>query len=416
MSINKYIRRVIMCAALSMALCGCRGKDAPEATEAPTAKAPFIDLNGDGIPDEVVTVPRTEPDTEEVTTTAVVVETAAPEPSQSEPDTPAPGPDENVEETPSAEPDEEVEETPAVAVAERLEVEIPGEFYIGDTLTAENFNVKLFMSDGSVIESPPGWAAYPLRLDYENNLITILYEELSTQVQVPATERPKQEIVRSIAGNGAIFYDNHSDITVCVDPGHQGAGNNGKEPNGPGSEEMKTMVATGTTGVATGIRESVMVLNASMKIRDELLAHGYNVLMVRESQDVDIPNSTRALMGNTANICIHIHGNGVNDQSVSGLLCMVPSTPNPWVGPLAPECARLAELIRDYACMTSGAKKMSNLVTDKMTTLNWSTVPAVIIELGFMTNPDEDRLLNNDDYQALLARGIVAGIDAYFGR
>ena len=50
-----------------------------------------------------------------------------------------------------------------------------------------------------------------------------------------------------------------------------------------------------------------------------------------------------------------------------------------------------------------------------MTGLNWSQVPVTIIEMGFLSNPTEDRLLNDSSYQDKLALGIANGIGEYLG-
>ncbi len=51
---------------------------------------------------------------------------------------------------------------------------------------------------------------------------------------------------------------------------------------------------------------------------------------------------------------------------------------------------------------------------DHMASLNWSKVPATIIEMGYMSNREEDVLLSEEAYQAKLVEGMVEGIKAYF--
>ena len=53
-------------------------------------------------------------------------------------------------------------------------------------------------------------------------------------------------------------------------------------------------------------------------------------------------------------------------------------------------------------------------LNDGMTGLNWSQVPVTIIEMGFMTNPSDDQLMETESFQQSAAEGIADGIDAFF--
>lgn len=203
---------------------------------------------------------------------------------------------------------------------------------------------------------------------------------------------------------------------VCIDPGHQQSGIAEQEPNGPGSSVMKAKLATGTTGVATGKNESELTLEVSLKLRDELQARGYQVVMIRETQDCPSSNAERAVTANEsgAEIFVRIHANGSDDPNVNGAVCFAPSTSNPYVGAIAQQCQNLSRLVVNGLCEATGAKNLDIQLTDDMTGINWCQIPVTIVEMGFMTNPTEDQNMSDPTYQQKMVEGIANGIDGYF--
>ena len=202
---------------------------------------------------------------------------------------------------------------------------------------------------------------------------------------------------------------------VVIDPGHQRKGNYDKEPNGPGSDVMKTKVSSGTQGVSTGIPEYELVLVVSLMLKEELLARGYDVIMIRETHDIDISNVERALVANEAkaDAFIRVHANGSENPSVEGVMTICQTPENPYNSEWYTESKRLSELVLDEVVEETGAKKRYVWETDTMTGINWTTVPTTILEMGFMSNPEEDERMAQEEYRRKIAIGVADGIDRY---
>lgn len=205
---------------------------------------------------------------------------------------------------------------------------------------------------------------------------------------------------------------------VCIDAGHQRVGNSTPEPIGPGASETKASVTGGTQGRWTGVTEYELNLAVSLKLRDILTQRGYTVVMVRETNDVDISNSQRAAVAANANadIFVRIHANGSDDPNHSGAMtiCMTPG--NPYNASLYQQSRALSDCILDALVAATGCQREYVWETDTMSGINWAAMPVTIVEMGYMTNEQEDRLLATEDYRARVAAGIADGIDAYFAR
>lgn len=203
---------------------------------------------------------------------------------------------------------------------------------------------------------------------------------------------------------------------IAIDAGHQGKGNNEKEPIGPGATNTKAKVASGTTGVVTGIPEYELALSVSLKLEQILKAKGYEVVMIRTSNEVNISNAERAAIANEAgaDAFIRVHANGSEDSSMQGALTMCMTNANPYNGQLYADSRQLSEMVLEGLCNASGAQKDSIIETDTMSGINWCSIPVTIVEMGFMSNPKEDQALNDAAYQDQIALGIADGIEQYF--
>lgn len=205
---------------------------------------------------------------------------------------------------------------------------------------------------------------------------------------------------------------------IAVDPGHQGPGvdMSDKEPNGPGSEVMKTKASTGTSGTYSGIPEYQLCLDIALMLRDALEAEGYRVLLTRENNDTAVSNSERAVMANEAgaDISVRIHANGSEDPSANGALALISSPSNPYTGSFYGESKALAESVLNAYCGQTGLANQGIQENDTMTGINWSQIPVMILEMGFMTNEGDDLKMADLSFRQQMVQGIVEGIDQYY--
>lgn len=203
---------------------------------------------------------------------------------------------------------------------------------------------------------------------------------------------------------------------IAIDAGHQSRQNTALEPIGPGAKIKKPKVSSGTSGIASGVPEYKLNLAIAKKVQRELIRRGYRVYMIRTTNNVNLSNKQRADMANKsgADIFIRIHADSIANSSTTGASTLYPSKNNPYVSKLSSSSYALSNAVINSYCKRTGIKNRGAIARDDMSGINWCKIPVTIIEMGFMSNRQEDIKMQTKSVQTKMAKGICNGIDDYF--
>ena len=204
--------------------------------------------------------------------------------------------------------------------------------------------------------------------------------------------------------------------TIVIDPGHDSQANPDTEPIGPGSKTRKIKDGGGTRGVVTRTPEHVVVLQISKRLRKALLKRGYCVTMTRDrATGRSMGNVARARIANRAGaaLFVRVHADGSTSRSAHGTSMLYPALRKGWTDDVLPESRTAARLLQHELVARLHSRDNGTVARGDLTGFNWSDVPVVLAEIGFMTNPAEDRRLNDAKYQQRAALGLARGIERF---
>ena len=201
---------------------------------------------------------------------------------------------------------------------------------------------------------------------------------------------------------------------ILIDAGH-GCTKEYVEPKYPGAAETTVEnSSTGATGVATHKREGELTLQVALLLQKSLEKLGADVHMVRTTEGTPMSLRDRAEMGNKLNVDLvfRIHADGVDDSSARGASLLYPASD--YVSPqLAQTSEKAASIILKNYINATGLNNRGTVARNDLVGFNFTEVPTVLIELGFMTNPDEDLLMSEKDFQNKMVNGIAKGLIEY---
>jgi N-acetylmuramoyl-L-alanine amidase len=206
---------------------------------------------------------------------------------------------------------------------------------------------------------------------------------------------------------------------VVLDPGHDLRANLQTEPIGPGSSTLKIKDGGGTHGVVSGLTEAELNLAVALRARALLQRAGVRVVMTRTTTSgASIGNIARAQIANRAHaaLFLRIHADGSTDPSAAGTHTLYPAWRAGWTDDIYTSSRRAARMVQSELVRSLGFPDRGLQPRSDFTGFNWADVPAILVEMGFMTNPTEDRLLATAAYQRRAAVGLCRGTLLFLGR
>jgi N-acetylmuramoyl-L-alanine amidase len=206
---------------------------------------------------------------------------------------------------------------------------------------------------------------------------------------------------------------------VVVDPGHDRRANPETEPIGPGSSTRKIKDGGGTHGVVSGLREADLNLRVALRVRSLLERAGVRVVMTRtRTAGTSMGNIARARIANRAGaaLFLRIHADGSTDPGARGTHTLHPWLRRGWTDDVYAPSKRAARVVQTELVRALGFPDRGLQERSDFTGFNWADVPVILVEMGFMTNPTEDRALATAACQRRAALGLCRGTLRFLGR
>ena len=168
----------------------------------------------------------------------------------------------------------------------------------------------------------------------------------------------------------------------------------------------------GTVGIDTGVTEASINLEVSKKVAQYLASKGYYVLMTRmgdyalaRSKNEDMRVRKNLMKNSVFDVSVSIHMNALaTDRSVRGarVYCYKNGTAG----------ETLAKYVAEALSNASSYAK-SKVYTGNLMVVREPICPSTLVECGFLSNSEEERLLRDQSYQWILAKAIAEGIESY---
>lgn len=181
---------------------------------------------------------------------------------------------------------------------------------------------------------------------------------------------------------------------IAIDAGH-----GGKDP--------------GAVSPIDKTKEKDLTLQISKLLNEKLVQNGYDTIMTRTGDTYpNLKERTEIANNKDADLFISIHINAVDKADIRGIQNLY--YPNDGEYANGRDNEALAKIIHEELIKQTGADDRKIVKRPNLVVIKYTEMPSVLIECGFLTNPDELNLMKSQEYQDKLVEGIYKGLQRYF--
>lgn len=238
-------------------------------------------------------------------------------------------------------------------------------------------------------------ARVTLQQQGEDQVRMILTFRAAASLAVTGDARDKQRAVRFQVQDAPL-----AGRTVMIDPGHGTYRHNGNFDVGAVSP--------------SGFYEYIAAGEISREVQNRLVALGATVLMTHDAtRRVTLDLDDRVQLANAAmpDIFVSIHSDSLPTNPLASGMAAYYYNSN---GHISEKVALATALVDNLSLYTARANNGIKRQTFRV--IRYTNMPSVLLEVGFLSNPTEERLLQTSSFRSLAAEGIVQGILEYFRR
>lgn len=213
--------------------------------------------------------------------------------------------------------------------------------------------------------------------------------------------------------NEEISSKNKNGIKIVLDPGHSKNPGDEKEKISPDSNEMKLKDTSGSVGLISKKNEYEIAMDVTLKLKELLEKDGYTVVLTKDNVETPLSSIERAEVGNreNANLMIRIHCDSFSNSNAKGASMLVPKQRGYITKEISEKSIEYGKNIIEEYTKKTGLNNRGLQYRSDLTGFNWSKIPVVLLELGFISNSEEDKFLSSEENINTIAEGIKNGIE-----